>query len=106
MNRIYLIECYFNGEINYKIGYTKRAPEKRLKELATSNPGELTILKVFESKHGRKVESFLHRHFATKRVRNEWFDLESSDVENFQALCESTERNFTTLIEQNNPFIK
>jgi hypothetical protein len=41
MDKIYLIECYFNGEINYKIGYTRRAPEKRLKELATSNPGEL-----------------------------------------------------------------
>lgn len=102
---IYLIESRLNDEVSYKIGYTKRAIKERLSEIETHNPGVNKVVALFESKHGRKVESFLHRIFKSKQIKLEWFNLTSEDVENFQPFCKRAERSFTTLKEHHNPYI-
>ena len=36
---------------------------------------------MWQKEGGRALESFLHKRFADKRLRGEWFDLSTSDVE-------------------------
>ncbi len=97
MSKVYLIRC--NEEtFKYKIGYSKH-PEKRLKEVQTSNASKVELLYQFPTKHGRLLETTLHRSFPTSRLEGEWFLLSNDDVQNFSALCKQLEFNFDFLKE-------
>jgi hypothetical protein len=87
---------------NYKIGVTKKNILNRQKELQTGNSNELYINQYFETPYPFKVEKMLHRHFANKKIFNEWFELNEDDVKNFIPICKHYENICNSLKE--NPF--
>ncbi len=101
--KVYLIRA---GEDNYKIGITRRNPEKRLKELSTGNSEDLFIENVFESKWGTKIEAHLHRKYHSYRKRGEWFLLEQDDVSNFTTECQELHNLFEFMSKENYWFQK
>lgn len=63
---------------NYcKIGYSKN-PQYREKTLQSEKP---TIKLLFSYKGNRVDEAFLHKHFKSKRIRGEWFNLDTVDIQ-------------------------
>jgi len=103
MRYIYLIKSDGDEYPKYKIGYTKNKTSKRLKQHATGNPDELSIVDVFKTQHNRKVETILHQRYKMYHRRGEWFDLPIKEVNNFRKSCEKIEQNLDTL--KVNPFI-
>ena len=67
----------------YKIGYSKN-PAKRVASWPLL-PWCCRIVVSIPTYQPRKVESFLHRLFASKRLRGEWFLLSEEDIESIQA---------------------
>ena len=105
MINVYLISAETNGKKLYKIGYTKRKVEERIKEFKTGNTAVFSIIEVFNSKWGTKIESSLHRQFYTKKVGGEWFDLDVNDLNNYLNLCEQLHNNFEIIENQNTYYI-
>jgi hypothetical protein len=104
---VYLIvEGDQNGEEKYKIGVTKNNPEQRLKKLRTGNSNELDILKLYKSRHYKKIEKILHRRFGSLRTlsRNEFFYLSNEQVFSFNNYCKEAEEIIESLSD--NPFFK
>ena len=107
MGYVYLIcEVNQHGEEAYKVGISKNPPEKRLKQLQTGNPNQISILKYYESKQYKKVEQWLHGRYSLKRTlaKNEWFNLTNEDVSGFINECKKAEATFDLL--KDNPFFK
>ena len=105
MTNIYLICADIEGEKLHKIGFTKRAIEKRLKEFKTGNAADLYLVDSFTSKWGTKIESSLHRIFRSKRVRGEWFNLTQEDVHSFNGYCQTLHDNFEFITEHNTYYL-
>lgn len=95
---VYLIRC---GEA-FKIGFTTESVQKRMSSLQTGNGFKLEEVCCFKTDFGQKLETTVHKHFASKRIRGEWFSLEEKDVEGFILTCASIENNFRIL--RDNPF--
>ena len=55
MTNVYLISAETNGKKLYKIGYTKRKVEERIREFKTGNSAVFSIIEVFNSKWGTKL---------------------------------------------------
>jgi len=72
---IYLI--INDKELALKIGYSKH-PEKRLKQLQTSNHNKLAIAQVFGGTI--EEEKAFHREFKECNIGNEWFDIRSQRI--------------------------
>ena len=68
---IYLVCAEIGQERLYKIGYTRRPIEKRIKELKTGNAADFYIVDSFQSKWGTKIESILHRSLKAKKINGE-----------------------------------
>jgi hypothetical protein len=103
---IYLLECVSDYETTYKIGYTRNKDTKqRIKNLQTGNKDKIKCIDLFETHHGRKVETALHNMYSFKRQGGEWFDLGLDDVLNFQKACSQIEENYDILEKYDNPFI-
>ena len=101
---VYLL-TELDNEKYYKIGVTKKDDIKeRLNELQTGNSSELFIIKSFKTKYPYKLEKWLHLYFNSKHKLNEWYELESNDIDNFINICEKYENMFKSLKE--NPFFK
>lgn len=63
----------------YKIGISK-TPKRRIKQY-TEMPYEIKEI-LFERINGyQELEYFLHNHFENKRIRGEWFSLNSDDLD-------------------------
>ncbi|MEU4729618.1 GIY-YIG nuclease family protein [Streptomyces sp. NPDC023588] len=60
-----------------KIGMSKD-PNRRLRDLATGTPGQLEV--IWSHEGGSSLEALLHRHFADRHVRGEWFDFTGTDA--------------------------
>ena len=75
---VYVIQS--EGSDYYKIGKTSKDINERLLALQTGNPNSLKVVCVIPCADSHSLERFLHTQFANKRVRNEWFELDSSDV--------------------------
>ena len=103
MLNVYLISAEFGDKKLYKIGYTKRDINKRIKEFKTGNVSDFIIENSFQSKWGTKIESNLHRRFKTQKIRGEWFDLNDEDINNFKSYCQVIHDNLE-LIENNNTY--
>lgn len=96
---IYLINIH-NTDL-YKIGITKRSPEKRLKTLQTGNPYSLKLQTYYKTDIANKIEKYFHRIYKHKQyIRDdfdslfgEWFLLKIDDVLNFIPMCEKIEKN-------------
>ena len=104
MVSVYIISSKVNGEKLYKIGFTRRNVDKRIKEFKTGNASELKIEGVFESKWGVKIEKCLHDKFKENKISGEWFNLSVDDVSNFNFFCEKFHNNFE-LIGKYNTYI-
>lgn len=90
---IYLVCAEIGEERLYKIGYTKRPIEKRIKELKTGNAAEFYIVDSFKSKWGTKIEALLHRNYKSKKVNGEWFLLNELDIKEFNSKCSEIHSN-------------
>ncbi len=99
---VYLLEEYRNEEIAFKIGFTTKSVESRVKQLQTGNSSEIVIVSSFKTKHYLKVEKILHNKFNTERKRGEWFDLDEKTALTFYDEC----INAVNIIESlnGNPF--
>jgi hypothetical protein len=93
MYKIYLVCAQIGEERLYKIGYTRRSIEKRVKELKTGNAADFSIIGFFESKWGTKIESVLHRSLGSKKINGEWFMLTSEDINEFNKRCQQIHDN-------------
>lgn len=99
---IYLISNFHDNEMRYKIGFTSRKVEQRIKEFQTGNSADFNILKTFIcEKHHRKVEAALHRHFQNKKKSGEWFALTYEDVNNFIDTCKLISANINCVMDSN-----
>jgi hypothetical protein len=86
---VYLINTEELSNI-YKIGFTKKDPNIRLKQLQTGNPNKLNLFYSFKVKD-ESIEHKLHNIFKNKKINNEWFCLTHIDIydilnEEFQLL--------------------
>ncbi len=99
---IYLIRQE-NSDL-YKIG-TSYEPEERLKQLQTANGEKLELIDVFKTGFKFKLESALHRCFSSVKTLGEWFELKKEDLHQFKYFCETYERNFNFL-KENNSYIQ
>jgi hypothetical protein len=75
MQYLYLIKC----QQYYKIGVANDV-QSRLAQLSTGNPFELEPVTVCGFDNASAVEAVLHQRFESRRVRGEWFDLDSEDL--------------------------
>lgn len=103
MFNVYLICSEFEGRKLYKIGYTRRPIEKRIKEIKTGNGSDIYLVESFSSKWGTKIEAQLHKQFKLKKVNGEWFDLSNEDVESFFRRCK-TSHDMLELITRENTY--
>ena len=100
MGYVYLI-CD-PGNDRFKIGVTRDLKSNRIKKLQTGNSSELFIHTIYETEWPFRLESMLHKHFGTKRVLNEWFNLNMEDLSGFVDTCNLLNDNIRVLSE--NPF--
>jgi len=63
----------------YKIGRTISLDD-RIKQLGTASPCELELVLSIESDDCRNLEESLHELFDDRRVKGEWFELDSKDI--------------------------
>jgi predicted GIY-YIG superfamily endonuclease len=73
---VYLLEAQTGI---FKIGSSKNVA-RRVAQLQTASPFPLTLRHYFAAKNARKVELELHSHFVSRRIRNEWFQLNSQEI--------------------------
>jgi hypothetical protein len=85
----------------YKIGFTKRPIEKRIKELKTGNSKDIKVVSIFESRWASKIEATFHHLFKHKRINGEWYEMTQEKVDRFIQDCESIHESFE-LLERNN----
>jgi hypothetical protein len=105
MNIVYLMECFHEEYgIVYKIGYTTRTSQKRLKEFKTGNRS-IELKQEFKSDFAKRIEITLHNIFSDKRIGGEWFKLTEEDYFDFINTCKLLESNFQILDKSDNPFI-
>jgi len=102
---VYILQEWDNAEKRYKIGVSKNEVEKRIKQLATGNSSEIVLVDKYECENYRKVETMLHRYFASKHKRGEWFELDDSQRFEFISKCEEYDKLIKFLIKEN-PFYK
>ena len=88
----------------FKIGMTRSHVSKRIKELQTGNSCEIHLVKKFDTSIPSYIESSLHRHFAIKHSLNEWYNLDVTDIKDFEEICNFYEDIARSM--QDNPFFK
>ena len=79
MFSIYLVCSEIGGQKLHKIGFTRRTPEKRIKEFKTGNASEIYLVDSFQSEWGTKIEAMLHKIYKSKKVEGEWFNLDEDE---------------------------
>lgn len=76
----------------YKIGHTSNFAI-RISSIRSSNPRDLEIVTFIETVNraqAKRLERAMHSFFNLKRVRGEWFELNSDDLEFFKDYQQST----------------
>lgn len=98
---VYLLKIVNDDKTLYKIGYTAVSVRKRIKELQTGCPYEITIVETYSSEYSRKIEKTLHNMFSHKHIWGEWFELSLIDEFNFKKICEKYETIQESLAKNN-----
>jgi hypothetical protein len=98
---VYLISAQRENNKVYKIGYTRREINQRLKELKTGNCDVLTIESFFKTKWATKIESVLHKIFEKSKIDGEWFELSESQIVDFLTICQKTHDNIELINKYN-----
>lgn len=94
---VYLIR----EEEYFKIGHTSNFA-RRIGSLRTANPRDLDIVAFIETinrAQAKRLEHALHTLFALKRVKGEWFELNSEDVEFFKEYQKSTGQHAIEILD-------
>lgn len=60
----------------------------RLRTLSAGNPFELGITFVYAFNNARAVEMCLHQQWKSKRLKGEWFELNTTDLSIISNVCE------------------
>ena len=97
--RIYLFR---NGELKYKIGFTSRSIDKRMKEVQTGSSSELTVAGEFESEYASRIETAMHNLYSAYNTSGEWFALPEQEVVMFKERARKMHENFRFLEESGN----
>lgn len=79
---LYIVKC----QQFYKIGST-RDINSRMQQLATGNPFDITIEKLYSFKNSEIVERSLHQKFEKQRHRGEWFILDEDSFSDIDNIC-------------------
>ena len=98
---VYLICSEIGDEKLYKIGFTRRRIEDRIKEFETGNGSYIYIIYSYKSKWATKIEARLHMIYNHKKIKNEWFNLDDNDILKFNSHCELLHNNFEIISTQN-----
>jgi hypothetical protein len=98
MYTVYLL----NKDDYYKIGFTRKDPMQRIKQLNTGSTSAISLVYVFTTKYPSKLEASLHRKYKQKKAFGEWYRLSHQDVCNFLKECNNLTHIFETLNE--NPY--
>lgn len=104
MGYVYLLlEIDRSDNENYKIGFSKKDPKLRVKQLQTGNPNEISVARVYESDNYLKVEKWLHKKYGYLKTEanNEWRMLESEHVFSFIEDCKEADDIIKFLIKNN-----
>lgn len=88
----------------FKIGMTKSSVSKRMKELQTGNSCEIHLVKKYNTTIPSYIEMSLHKHFSSKHSLNEWYELSTQDIVDFEKTCTFYEDIAKNM--QENPFFK
>lgn len=83
LSYIYLINI--TGTDLYKIGVSNN-PQNRLQTLQTASPFDMEIIETKSTPLAYKVENKLHKIFDKYKHKNEWFKLDSNQVEIFKGI--------------------
>lgn len=105
MFNVYLICAEVEENKLYKIGYTRRSINQRIKEFKTGNASDFYIVDSFKSKWGTKIESRLHNLFRSKKISGEWFDLNDEDIKTFKDMCNKIHENLETISKHNTYYL-
>ena len=105
MVNVYLICAAINGEKLYKIGFTRRTPDQRIKEFQTGNASEFTIVNTFQSNWGTKIEARLHKIYKSSKINGEWFQLNDEQVKSFNNECQLIHDGLETISTQNTYYL-
>lgn len=108
MGCVYLLmEVDVAGNERYKIGFSTKHPDTRVKALQTGNPNVITLVAFYETYNYQKLERWLHGKFGAHKTEadNEWFALTNEQVGSFIDTCKEIDKTIKLLIEQN-PFYK
>lgn len=106
MKNVYLICAEFEGRRLYKIGYTKRKVEERMKEIRTGNGSDIYLIDSFKSKWGTKIEAILKKRYSHCNISGEWFDLDDSDVKSFIEKCKLTHETLEIITTHNTYYME
>ena len=88
----------------FKIGMTRQSNiMNRVKELQTGNPNEIWVHSYFKTEYPNKIEKMMHARHASSNIKNEFFEMNISEVLNFKNECQKCEDILKAL--KNNPFI-
>ena len=79
---VYVLQA---GEF-YKIGVSKHV-DSRIKQLATLPPFDLELICTIETADMYGLEKVMHMRFDHVRVKGEWFELDSHDVDAIRAFA-------------------
>ena len=99
---VYLL-CDSGHDNMFKIGMTRGDVEKRIKKLQTGNGSEIFLVKKYETKYPFYLEKMLHQRHWPERKLNEWFELSTESVMNFEEDCKFYE-DIVELLSETNPF--
>ncbi len=83
---IYVIKALTESP-QYKIGRTKELP-KRIETLEVKLPFEIEVIHTIKTDDIASLEKELHNTFSSKRIRGEWFELDSAELETLKDMTE------------------
>ena len=101
MGYVYLIGEEENKD-QYKIGCTKKNPEKRIEELQTGNPNKLILKAYFETDRPYRLETMLHNRYKEYNTLNEWYYIEKDAKNEFIKTCNELQEIINSL--KDNPY--
>lgn len=103
MKFVYLIEV--EGSDLCKVGYTKKKPENRLKELQTASAKKLVVVDFYKTKRAPQIEAAIHNSYASyqtleedgNKLIGEWFRFDDKIKKDFRNICKKLDDNFQAI---------
>jgi len=102
---VYLIQV--EGSNVCKVGFTKKNPQKRLKELQTGSAKKLLVTDFYKTNRASQIEAAIHNSYSSfqaheedgNKLEGEWFRFSDEIIKNFKAICKKIDDNFQAIEE-------